>query len=99
MAEKNSKENSKILSIAEQEALAKEEVQKIIKLSKEKGRVTIEEINESLSPEVVAISVLDAFMQSLEANGVVISEHTEAARADEKEEFLSDQYTIAAGQW
>lgn len=90
MADKNSKENTKVLSIAEQEALAKEEVQKIIKLSKEKGRVTIEEINESLSPEVVAISVLDAFMQSLEANGVVISEHTEAARADEKEEFLSE---------
>jgi RNA polymerase primary sigma factor len=90
MADKNSKENTKVLSIAEQEALAKEEVQKIIKLSKEKGRVTIEEINESLSLEVVAISVLDAFMQSLEANGVVISEHTEAARADEKEEFLSE---------
>ena len=90
MAEKNSKENTKVLSIAEQEALAKEEVQKIIKLAKDKGRVTIEEINESLPPEVVAISVLDAFMQSLEANGIVISEHTEAARADEKEEFLSE---------
>ena len=90
MAEKNSKENTKILSIAEQEALAKEEVQKIIKLAKDKGRVTIEEINESLPPEVVAISVLDAFMQSLEANGIVISEHTEAARAEEKEEFLSE---------
>ena len=90
MAEKNSKENTKVLSIAEQEALAKEEVQKIIKLAKDKGRVTIEEINESLPPEVVALSVLDAFMQSLEANGIVISEHTDAARAEEKEEFLSE---------
>jgi RNA polymerase primary sigma factor len=90
MAEKNSKENTKVISIAEQEALAKEEVQKILKLAKDKGRVTIEEINESLPQEVVAVSVLDAFMQSLEANGIVITEHTEAARAEEKEEFLSE---------
>lgn len=89
MAEKNSKD-AKVLSIAEQEALAREEVQKLVKLQKEKGRVTIEEINESLPAEVVAVAVLDAFMQSLEANAVIITEHTEAARADEKEEFLSD---------
>jgi RNA polymerase primary sigma factor len=90
MAEKNSKENMKVLSSAEQEALAKEEVQKLIKIQKEKGRVTIEEINESLPVEVVAIAVLDAFMQSLEANGIVITEHTDAAKGDEKEEFLSE---------
>jgi len=90
MAEKNSKENLKTLSIAEQEALAKEEVQKLIKLQKEKGRVTIEEINESLPQEVVAVAVLDSFMQSLEANGILITEHTESARAEEKEEFLSE---------
>ena len=89
MAEKNSKD-AKVISIAEQEALAKEEVQKLVKVQKEKGRVTIEEINESLPAEVVAVSVLDAFMQSLEANAVIITEHTEAARTDEKEEFLAD---------
>ena len=86
----NAKEDSKILSIPEQEALAKEEIQKLVKLSLEKGKVTIEEINESLPPEVVSVVVLDAFMQSLEANGVVITEYSEAAKADEKEEFLSD---------
>jgi RNA polymerase primary sigma factor len=91
MAEKNSKDEAKVLSIAEQEVLAKEEVQKILKLAKEKGKVTIEEINESLPPEVTAVAVLDSFMQSLEANGVVIAEHSESARAaDEKEEFLSE---------
>ncbi len=92
MAEKNqnSKDDKKILSLAEQEALATEEIQKLIKLSKEKGRVTIEEINESLPLEVVAVTVLDAFMQSLEANGVIISEHSDAAKAEEKEEFLSE---------
>jgi RNA polymerase primary sigma factor len=91
MAEKNSKDEAKVLSIAEQEVLAKDEVQKILKLAKEKGKVTIEEINESLPPEVTAVAVLDYFMQSLEANGVVIAEHSESARAaDEKEEFLSE---------
>jgi RNA polymerase primary sigma factor len=91
MAEKNSKDEAKVLSIAEQEVLAKDEVQKILKLAKEKGKVTIEEINESLPPEVTAVAVLDSFMQSLEANGVVIAEHSESARAaDEKEEFLSE---------
>ncbi|MBC7742338.1 MAG: RNA polymerase sigma factor RpoD [Bdellovibrionaceae bacterium] len=92
MAEKNqnSKDDKKILSLPEQETLAKAEIEKLIKLSKDKGRVTIEEINESLPPEIVAVSVLDAFMQSLEANGVIITEHSEAAKAEEKEEFLSE---------
>lgn len=92
MASKNqsTKDEIKVLSIAEQEALAKEEVQKLIKLAKEKDRITIEEINESLPIEIVAASVLDALMHSLEANGVVITEHSEAARQDEKEEFLSE---------
>lgn len=84
------KNNTKTLTIAEQEVIAKEELQKLIKVAKEKGRITIEEINETLPPEIVAITVLDAFMHSLEANGVVISDHTEAANKDEKEEFLSD---------
>ena len=72
MAGKNlsAKEEAKMLAIPEQEILAKEELQKLIKLSKEKGRVTIEEINESLPPEINSVVVLDAFMQSLEANGV-----------------------------
>ena len=94
MAEKNSKDDSKVLSIADQEVLAKEEVQKILKLAKDKGRVTIEEINESLAQELVAISVLDALMQTLEANGVIIAEHTEAARGDEKETTQEDEVRL-----
>lgn len=80
----------KVLSVSEQEAVAKEELQKILKIAKEKGRVTIEEINETLPAEIVAVSVLDSFMQSLEANGVVITEHSEAAKQEEREEFLSE---------
>ena len=49
MAEKN-KEEVKVLSIAEQEALAKEEVQKVLKLAKDKGRVTIEAGNALAAP-------------------------------------------------
>jgi RNA polymerase primary sigma factor len=84
------KAENRILTIAEQDAVAKEELQKLIKLAKEKGRITIEEINDALPIEVVAASVLDAFMHSLEANGVVITEYSEAAKAEEREEFLSD---------
>jgi RNA polymerase primary sigma factor len=92
MAEKNqsAKDDKKILTIAEQDVLAKEEMQKLIKLAKEKGKITIEEINDSLPPEIVAVSVLDSFMQTLEANGVVISEYSDAAKAEGKEEFLSE---------
>lgn len=83
------KNEIKTLTAAEQEVLAKEEVQKLLKMAKDKGRLTIEEINESLPQEIIAASVLDALMQTLEANGVVITEHTEAAREDDKDEFLS----------
>lgn len=83
------KNEPRILTAAEQEVLAKEEVQKLLKMAKDKGRLTIEEINESLPQEIIAASVLDALMQTLEANGVVITEHTEAAREDDKDEFLA----------
>lgn len=87
----NSKEPGKAaLTLAEQEALIKEEIQKFIKLAKEKGSLTIEEINDLLPPEIIAASVLDSFMHGLEVNGVVITE-LEAARAEEeKDAFLSD---------
>lgn len=77
-----SKDPSKELSVAEQEVLIIEEIQKFIKLAKEKTQLNIEEINEMLLPEILAPSVLDSFMQALEANGVVI---TELAEKDEEE--------------
>ena len=75
---------NKNLTIAEQEALSKEEIQKLIRLAKEKGHLTIVDINESLPQEITAPTVLDQVMFSLEANGVVINEYTEQAKADEK---------------
>lgn len=87
----NDKTETKVLSQQEQESLIKEEVQKFLTMAKSKGHLTIEEINELLPPEIVHPVVLDSFMQSLEANGVVISEHTEQAKAEEGEGgFLSD---------
>ncbi len=83
----------KELSTSEQEAVVKEEIQKFIKLAKEKKSLTIEEINELLPPEILAASVLDAFMHGLEMHGVVIADHTEMGKAagdDEANPFLTD---------
>jgi RNA polymerase primary sigma factor len=91
MSKKNQNEDElKALTIPQQEAVAAEELQKLIKLAKEKGRITIEEINEALPLEVSAASVLDNFMHALEANGVVITEYSDAAKAEEQEEFLAN---------
>jgi len=92
MSKKNqSLEDSKVLSVAQQEIVAAEELQKLIKLAKEKGRITIEEINEALPIEVSAASVIDNFMTALEANGVVITEYSDAAKAEEQEESLANE--------
>lgn len=86
----NVKEPAKVLTVAEQEALIKEEIQKFIKLAKEKGTLTIEEINDLLPQEIIAPSVLDAFMQGLEASGVVITELVEQAKEEGDGSFLAD---------
>ncbi len=88
--EEESKSTSGVFTIAQQETAAAEELQKLIKLAKEKGRITIEEINEALPIEISAASVIDNFMTALEANGVVITEYSDAAKAEEQEEFLAN---------
>ncbi len=88
--EEESKSTSGVFTIAQQETAAAEELQKLIKLAKEKGRITIEEINEALPIEICAASVIDNFMTALEANGVVITEYSDAAKAEEQEEFLAN---------
>src|SRR5690606_35268531 len=85
------KESKKILTLAEQEALIKEEIQRFIKISKEKPSLTIEEINELLPAEIMAPQVLDAFMQGLENNGVVITDLAETSKGEDGEgNFLAD---------
>lgn len=84
------KQPVKILTLAEQEALVKEEIQRFIKLSKEKPTLTIEEINELLPAEITAPQALDMFMHGLEANGVVITELVENKDAEGEGAFLAD---------
>ena len=88
----STKEPVKVLSQVEQEALIKEEIEKFLKISKEKGTLTIEEINELLPPEIIHPGVLDAFMHALEAGGASILEYSEEAKAEEEAEsaFLTD---------
>lgn len=82
---KQEKEPVKVLSLQEQESLIKEEIQRFLKLAKEKGALLIEEINDLLPPEFIAPSVLDSFMQGLEAGGVVISDLSETSKDEEGE--------------
>jgi RNA polymerase primary sigma factor len=88
-----SENTSRELTLAQQEELIKEEIQRFIKLAKERPAFSIEEINDLLQPEIIAASVLDTFMQALEVNGVVITDSSENKKDDEDEEdqfFLSD---------
>ncbi len=84
------KESQKVLTLAEQEALIKEEIQKFVKLSKDKPFFTMEEVNELLPPEFIAASVLDTFMHGLEANSVVIKDTTENKSGEDGEAFLGN---------
>ncbi len=86
----SSKEPVKVLTLEEQETVIKEEIQRFIKIAKEKGVLSIEEINDLLPPEILAPSALDAFMQGLEANGVVISELAESSKEEGDSAFLAD---------
>ncbi|WP_374076942.1 RNA polymerase sigma factor RpoD [Bdellovibrio bacteriovorus] len=82
---KQEKEPVKVLSLQDQETLIKEEIQRFLKLAKEKGALTIEEINDLLPPEIIAPSVLDSFMHALEGAGVVISDLSETSKEEEGE--------------
>ena len=83
---------SKELSIGEQNVQIREEIQRFIKLAKDKGFLTIEEINELLPPEIIDPGALDAFMQALEVNGVIITDLTANKKEgeDEQSAFLAD---------
>lgn len=88
----SSKLEPKELSIEAQETVIREEIQRFIKMAKEKEALSIEEINELLPPEILAPSVLDTFMQALEVAGVEFTDVSENNTKDEAEEtfFLAD---------
>ena len=85
---KGSETPVKDAGLISQEQVIREEIQRFIKLSKERGALSIEEINELLPAEIVAPSVLDTFMQALEVNGVSITEVSENKEEEEKDQFF-----------
>jgi len=78
------------MPVADQEIMIKEEITRFVKFAKEKGALTIEEINEQLPLEIQAPGVLDSFMHALEINGVVITDHTDKGADEEASGFLAD---------
>lgn len=86
--EKQAESTKTELTVAQQQELIKEEIQRFIRLAKEKEALTIEEINELLPAEIIAPAVLDAFMQALEVGGVTISESLENKKEDEEDQFF-----------
>ena len=81
----------KTLSLAEQEALVKEELKLFIQKAKDKGFLTIDEINDLLPPEIIATSALDELMQGLELNSIKIVGPPETGKtADGETEVLAE---------
>ncbi len=75
----------------QQQVLIREEIQRFIKLAKDKGYLTIEEINDLLPPEILDASVLDTLMQALEVNGVIITDASSKKDSENEEGgFLAD---------
>lgn len=86
-------------SLEQQQEKIAEEIQRFIKVFKEKGAVSIEEMNELLPVEIIAASVLDSFMQGLENAGVVITDSSENSKEEEEDTFfLSDPDKEAADE-
>src|SRR5690242_1417287 len=86
--DRDSEKPVKELTLQQQDELIREEIQRFIKLAKERPSLSIEEINELLPPEIIAASVLDTFMQALEVNGVAITEVSDNKDKDEEDEFF-----------
>ncbi len=86
------KADLKNLTPLEQQTLIKEEVDRFLRLGREKGFLTVEEINELLPVELIDPTALDIFMQALDTAGVIITELA-AQKKDGDEEgqaFLAD---------
>jgi RNA polymerase primary sigma factor len=86
------KEEMRNLSPLEQQTVIKEEAERFLRLGREKGFLTVEEINELLPAELIDATALDIFMQALDTAGVIITELS-AQKKDGDEEgqtFLAD---------
>ncbi len=92
MSKKDLKKDSdsapKELSLEQQLAVIKEEIQRFIKIAKEREAISIEEINELLPAEIIAAPALDSFMQALENAGVTFTDASENKKEDDEEAFF-----------
>jgi len=89
---KNEKDNTvTALSEKEQQAIIVEEIQRFIKMSKERAMLTMEDVNELLPPEILSPIVLDQFMQALEVNGVIITDTSENKKDSDDETALFEE--------
>lgn len=87
MAKGNSEET---LSIAQQQKMAVEEAERLVQIAKKNGGdLSVEEIDEALPKQLVSAEALDIVLQSIEAHGIVISEHQTEDGGD-AESFLDE---------
>ena len=80
-----------VLSEKEQQVLILEEIQRFIKLSKERATLTVEDVNELLAPEIISPVVLDQFMQALDINGVIVTDGSENKKDEEENLFEGER--------
>lgn len=66
----------KPLTVAQQQKMAVEEAERLIQAAKKSGEdLSVEEIDEALPKQLVAPEALDIVLQSIEAHGIIITEH------------------------
>jgi len=97
MAGKNETKSSgrpdepKVLSVDDQNNLIKDEIDRFVRMSREKGFITVEEINDLMPPEINDASVMDTFMSALDSAGVIITEPNQKKDGEEEgQAFLAD---------
>src|ERR1017187_1848615 len=79
-----------VLTVKEQQDLVIEEIKKFVALGKQKGTISIEEINEILPPEIIAAEVLDQLMQALDVNSIKITDQSGINNEEEGDGFMLD---------
>jgi len=80
----------KPLTVAQQQKMAVEEAERLIQAAKKSGEdLSVEEIDESLPKQLIAPEALDIVLQSIEAHGIVITEHQTEDGGD-AESFLDE---------
>ena len=92
----------KALTVAQQQKIAVDETERLIQAAKKSGEdISVKEIDEILPKKLIAPEALDIVLQSIEAHGITILEHTtedgssatsflEKTNIDEKDEEISE---------